>query len=244
MNAFWRWLLLLVFGLVIVLIIGYVLVSNGVFSLNNPRENVYKIRGVDVSHHQGEIDWKQVKSQGISFAFIKATEGGNHRDSNFTHNWKEAHEAGLVVGGYHYYSFCKSPEEQFINLSNFIPKLEGGLPPAIDLEYDNNCNGSVDVKVFRKDVYNLVLKIKAFYGRLPIIYCNEDFYHKYFAIPEFQDCVFWIRGTYKQPRLGKGVIHDFWQYNAKGKVNGIEGFVDLNVYNKNETEFQKLLNCD
>jgi lysozyme len=224
-----------------VLIFGYVLVLNGVFSLNNPSSNVYKIRGVDVSHHQGEIDWDLVKSDGVDFAFIKATEGGDHRDNNFTKNWKRAQEVGIVVGGYHYYSFCKTPEEQFVNLSSFIPRIAGTLPPAIDLEYDKNCNGSVDVNAFRKDIYKFINKIKSFYGKMPIVYCNEDFYQKYLAIPEFQECVFWIRGTYKKPKLGGGVVLDFWQHNAKGEVKGVKGFVDLNVYNKSDVEFQKLI---
>lgn len=241
MSAFWRWLLLLALGLVVVIVFGYILVSSGVFSLNNPNPNVYKTRGVDVSHHQGEIDWGLVKSDEIDFAFIKATEGGDHRDVNFITNWKEAQAAGIVVGGYHYYSFCKSPEEQFVNLSNFIPKQSGTMPPAIDLEYDNNCNGPVAVREFREDLYVMIKKVKTFYGEYPILYCNEDFYRKYLATPEFSDCLFWIRGTYKQPRLQYGVMYDFWQFDAKASITGVEGFVDLNVCMKSTEGFEMLL---
>jgi lysozyme len=242
MNTFWRWFLLLSIGLVVVLVFGYVLVSKGVFSLNNPDPKVFNIRGVDVSHHQGNVDWKLVKAEGVDFAFIKATEGGDHRDNNFISNWKKAQKEGIVVGGYHYYSFCKSPEEQFVNLSNFIPKQNGTMPPAIDLEYDNNCNGSVDVKVLRAELSVVIKKVKAFYGKYPILYCNEDFYDKYLAIPEFSNCTFWIRGTYKQPKLSDGLDYDFWQFNAKGSMNGIKGFVDLNVYCKSREAFEELLN--
>ena len=87
----------------------------------------------------------------------------------------------------------------------------------------------------------LINKVKSFYGRYRILYCNEDFYDKYLAIPEFNECVFWIRGTYKQPKLSDGLIYDFWQYNAKGSVAGVKGIVDLNVYTKSQEEFDSLL---
>ncbi|AQT43495.1 lysozyme [Bartonella apihabitans] len=62
----------------------------------------YPVRGIDVSHHQGEIDWHKIKSQNISFAYIKATEGGDFKDPQFKKNWDHALEAGLRVGAYHF----------------------------------------------------------------------------------------------------------------------------------------------
>ena len=98
------------FLLVIVLIsiivsVGYLVTESGLFGLNNPRVKDYPIQGVDVSHHQGAIDWESFSKGGNVFAIIKATEGGDHRDKNFSFNWKEAQKFNVVVGAYHYYSF-------------------------------------------------------------------------------------------------------------------------------------------
>src|SRR5690349_2704594 len=70
-----------------------------------PDRTLYPVRGIDVSHHQNEIDWRKVAHDDVSFAFIKATEGGDHRDTRFATNWKEAQAAGLKVGAYHFFTF-------------------------------------------------------------------------------------------------------------------------------------------
>ena len=236
--SIWLTIALLVLGLI--LGVGYLLVSNGVFGLTNPRKVDFPIHGIDVSHHQGEIDWRAIAQSDYSFAIIKATEGGDHRDSKFIENWKAAKDNKVVVGAYHYYSFCKSPEVQFINFSNFVPRSSGVLPPAIDLEYDNNCNGSIDVKKFRVDLLLFIHKVEQFYGAKPILYCNEDFYNKYLNIPSFKGCQFWIRNVFKTPYIG-GDVFEFWQFSSKGKVPGIKGFVDKNVYYGSRENFEKLL---
>lgn len=240
MNVFYRWLLLIAVGLIVVVVVGYLLVARGVLELNNPNVSMYPVRGLDVSHHQGSIDWEEVSNSGYVFAFIKATEGGDHRDNNFVYNWKEAQKAGLKVSAYHYYSFCKTPSEQFSNFSNVVPKNIGGIPPAIDLEYDKNCNSAIDVDAFRLNLLTFITKIKSFYHVNPVLYCNEDFYLKYLAVSDFDDCLIWVRNTYKRPDLGNGVLYEFWQYSSKGSVKGVKGFVDLNVYNGTKDQFLQM----
>ena len=63
------------------------LIWNGRILLNNPSKTRYPVRGVDVSHYQGEIDWKVLGRQDIDFAYIKATEGSSHVDEKFSQNW-------------------------------------------------------------------------------------------------------------------------------------------------------------
>ncbi|MBR4257050.1 MAG: lysozyme, partial [Clostridia bacterium] len=77
----------------------------GVLHINNPSKSIYPVRGVDVSHYQGDVDWETLSKQGISFAFIKATEGSSYVDLTFEKNYVEANKTVLRVGAYHFFSF-------------------------------------------------------------------------------------------------------------------------------------------
>ncbi|WP_414707009.1 GH25 family lysozyme, partial [Rhizobium sp. UBA1881] len=64
----------------------------------------YPIQGIDISHHQGAIDWSALAAQpNVRFAIMKATEGGDHRDTRFAENWQAAKNAGIVRGAYHFF---------------------------------------------------------------------------------------------------------------------------------------------
>ena len=72
----------------------------------SPSESTYPRQGIDVSRHQGLIDWPTVARQGVDFAYIKASEGGDQRDWRFEENWRGAGEAGIARGAYHYFTLC------------------------------------------------------------------------------------------------------------------------------------------
>jgi lysozyme len=90
-------------------------------------------RGIDVSHYQGAINWRAVAHDHVTFAYIKATEGADTRDARFARNWRGAQSAGLRVGAYHYFNFCRSGRAQAANFLAATPR-GGALPPAVDLE--------------------------------------------------------------------------------------------------------------
>src|ERR1700754_3700231 len=94
----------------------------GMLRFNNPSLTRYPIQGIDVSHHQGAIDWKTVAVQpNVRFVIMKATEGGDHRDSLFAENWQRAGEAGLVRGAYHFFTFCRPGRDQAQNVLATVP---------------------------------------------------------------------------------------------------------------------------
>ena len=78
----------------------------------------HSIKGIDVSHHQNNVEWEKVKKSGISFAFIKATEGAWFKDSKFNTNINQAKKNGIYVGAYHYYKPKINPYLQFENYKN------------------------------------------------------------------------------------------------------------------------------
>ena len=92
--------LIILFSLVLVFAVILVLFSQGVIWFNNPSLKQYPVRGVDVSAHQGKIDWQAIAAQDIYFAFIKATEGSSFIDDQFQDNWENARSAGIIVGAF------------------------------------------------------------------------------------------------------------------------------------------------
>jgi len=104
-----------------------------------PSRTLFPLQGVDVSHHQGRIDWARVRRAGADFAYIKATEGGDHRDSHFAANWRGARAAGLRTGAYHFFTLCRPGAEQAANFTATVPAAPDALPPVIDVEFGGNC---------------------------------------------------------------------------------------------------------
>ena len=112
--------------------------THGVFRFNYPSASSFSSEGIDVSHHQGEIDWPSIPKERISFAYIKATEGGDWKDKNFLSNWNGAKQAGLKVGAYHFFTLCRNGKTQARNFIDYVPNESSMLAPVIDLEYVGN----------------------------------------------------------------------------------------------------------
>src|SRR5580704_1589430 len=101
---------------------------------NYPRAHDYPIHGIDVSKYQGSIDWKAVADSGVKFVWIKATEGGDRADENFTANWAGAKAAGLPHGAYHFVYWCRPPMEEMSWFEQNTPVEQDALPPVLDVE--------------------------------------------------------------------------------------------------------------
>ena len=93
------------------------------------------IHGVDISKWQGEVDWAALRQAGTKFAFIKATEGGDHIDSKFHENWWEAKKAGVPRGAYHFVFWCRPAHEQAAWFKRNVPQDPDALPPVLDVEW-------------------------------------------------------------------------------------------------------------
>lgn len=212
----------------------------GYLRFNYPNESKYPIKGIDVSHHQNEIDWKLIKEQGIRFTYIKATEGGDFIDKRFNENWNKAKECGIDVGAYHFFTFCRDPKEQAENFISVVPKIYNSLPPVIDLEFGGNCKLKKDKDSLIKDIKIFEEIIHNHYQKKPILYITQEFYNA-FLLNEFKDNPIWARDIYKKPKLKDKREWILWQYGNRGHLNGIDMHVDLNVFNGNEDTYKKLI---
>lgn len=200
----------------------------------------YEVHGIDVSKYQGRIDWeavKQMEVQGtrIGFAFIKATEGITQQDASFRRNWQEARKAGLLCGAYHYFYSTRDPVLQARNFIRQVSIQTGDLPPVLDMEISN---GQPD-SVIRRTAKLWLDTIERAYGVKPIIYTNLHFYERYLG-KAFDDYPLWISHYYQrnEPRIQREWL--FWQHNDSGRVDGIETYVDFDVFSGDSSDLQEL----
>lgn len=197
-------------------------------SPNQPADiSGYTTHGIDLSSHNGDVNFDKVKASGIGFALLKASEGGDFRDKNFTRNYNAAKASGLAVGTYHFFRFDVDGITQAQNFLSIIGNRQFDFPLVIDIEEHGNPYVFIKSKVVRrlKDMIDY-MTIK---GYKVMIYTNEHGYHK-FIKNRFDKFPLWIC-TFSLPKM-KWTI---WQYSHRGSVPGIEGDVDLNVlYNKKQ----------
>lgn len=191
----------------------------------------YEVHGIDVSRHQRDIDWDEVSAHkhndiGISFAFIKASEGRTIKDNYFASNWKKAKDANMLRGAYHFYRAHLTPQEQFSLFKSVVKLSKEDLPPVLDVEIRGSCPPAR----LKKNVKAWLLMAEKHYGVTPILYTSYSFYKHYFSGPEFKKYTLWI-AHYATDDLNKLTQSwHFWQHNEAGRVKGIKGGVDFNVF--------------
>lgn len=194
----------------------------------------FEVHGIDVSHYQAKINWDTIASQHVAFGFVKATEGATHVDTLFCRNWGEMERVGIKRGAYHFFRPQTSPVAQAQNFIQQVQMKDGDLPPVLDVEVRDDVSKRRLVDAVR----TWMIIVESRYDIKPILYTNIKFYNRYLA-GHFDDYPVWIaRYNTREPRLAGGRQWDFWQYGNKGLINGIDGYVDFNVFNGNLLELE------
>lgn len=176
-----------------------------------------------MSHHQGRIDWDSVARDNITFAYIKATEGGDYTDPRFGTNWNEAGGAGLERGAYHFFTACTDGAAQAAHFLAVAPPDPTALAPAIDLETSGNCVNYPDPAVVAAQLDKFLEIVEAAWGRKPVIYILDN-WEEVFPTRDRLAHPLWLRSYL--PLRGDWA---YWQLPPFTSVDGIEGRVDLNV---------------
>ena len=200
----------------------------------------YKIHGIDISHYQGEVDWKRLKQtrQGqfpVQFIFMKATEGGDYSDDKFIANFDSAKVHGFIRGAYHFYNPKTDANKQADFFINSVKLEPGDLPPVLDIEKKGR-----DVKKLQQDLKIWLRKVESHYGVKPIIYASYKFKTKYLNDSVFDSYPYWIAHYYVDSVRYQGEWK-FWQHTDVGTLPGIEDKVDLNIFNGSSSELKGLL---
>jgi len=201
----------------------------------------HSIHGIDVSRYQRYISWPAVSSMEVlgiklGFCFIKATRGTGHVDPQFNRNWRKSKQAGMVRGAYHFFTPTQSGAEQARHFLRTVSLAPGDLPPVLDIEVA----GGVSPDRLRKEVLLWLTTVEKATGIRPLLYTNVGFYRRYLG-RSFDQYPLWVAHYYQrgQPSISRGWA--FWQHSDVGRVNGIEGPVDFNVFNGDSTAFRRIL---
>ncbi len=229
-----------ILAVVLLLVTFMYLILSKKIQLNGILADKYEIKGIDVSHYQGEIDWDQMEAQNITFAYIKATEGSSHIDDYFYENWEYIGYTNIYAGAYHFFSFESSGKTQAENYINVVGSLQGKLRPAVDVEYyGNKANEPLDYDMIKGELKVLLKTLEEEYGTKPVIYCTYKAYND-FIKGTFDEYDLWIRNVYITPNLFVKGKWTYWQYSDKGELQGIYGYekyVDFNVFYGDLDEF-------
>lgn len=200
----------------------------------------YSMHGIDVSHYQGDINWKMLKQtrQGkfpVEFIFMKATEGGDFSDDRFVANFDSAKVHGFIRGAYHFYNPKTDADKQADFFIRSVKLEPGDLPPVLDIEMK-----SKDVKKLQQDLKIWLRKVENHYGVKPIIYASYKFKTKYLNDSIFNTYPYWIAHYYVDSVRYQGEWK-FWQHTDVGTLPGIDEKVDLNVFNGSFSELKNIL---
>lgn len=195
----------------------------------------YQVHGIDVSHYQGDINWKMLEQtrQGqfpIQFIFMKATEGGDYSDDRFTANFDSARAHGFIRGAYHFYNPKTDANKQADFFIQSVKLEPGDLPPVLDIEKKGK-----DMKKLQSDLKLWLRKVENHYGVKPIIYASYKFKTRYLNDSVFNTYPYWIAHYYVDSVRYEG-DWKFWQHTDVGTLPGIEEKVDLNVFNGGKNE--------
>lgn len=200
--------------------------------------DIDKPQGVDVSHHNGQIDWRKIRSTGIAFVFVKATDGIDYIDPMYATHFREAKAAGLISGAYHFYETNDDGEGQADWFIKNISLGPGDLPPVVDIErVKAPVDGNIHTQ-FRK----FIERLTAHYGSRPIIYTGPRFW-EHVMKEHLPGNPLWIAEyDVKSPTVPPEWSQwTFWQYTHTLAMPGAETDLDGSLFNGDPMALKALL---
>ena len=209
---------------------------------DNMYSHKYAVRGVDVSRHNGSVNWERLKYEGITFAYIKSTEGSSYIDVKYDDNYKLAKEAEMKVGAYHFYTFGLDGSLQAKHFIHNTIVASKDLIPAIDVEHSSVNRYSNDNDYMQLVINELIIlerNLYHYYGVRPLIYTNKDCYKLYIE-GRFPENKIWMSDLHNEPET-KDDNWIMWQFSHTGNIDGISGDIDLNYFRYSFRQFNQLL---
>ena len=199
----------------------------------------YQVHGIDISHHQGNVNWEELKTarnslSPIYFVFMKASEGGDFNDEYFKRYFALARRYGFVRGAYHFYNPRTDASRQADFFIRNVKLEPGDLPPVLDIE----TKGS-NVAKMRRDLKIWLDKVERHYKVKPILYASYKFKMDYLNDSVFNSYPYWIAHYYVDSVKYQG-NWKFWQHTDVGTLPGIDEHVDLNVFNGTYEELKQM----
>ena len=188
-----------------------------------PSHVLYPTRGLDLSAHNGDIDFEAVRRSGMDFVILKATEGESFVDKKFHANYHAARRAGLLVGAYHFFRFDCNGRVQANHFLNTIKGLEFDFPLALDVEEWGNPEGHDKADVVTS-LHHAINHLELRQHEV-MLYTNKGGYRKFIST-NFPGYPLWICSFTDPPGPARWYL---WQYTHRGTVDGVDGHVDINI---------------
>ncbi len=196
----------------------------------------YPVKGIDVSAHNGVVNYARVAADSVTFVIAKASEGVSFRDKRFVMNIESARRHGLRTGAYHFFRF---DIPGFRQAQNFLRAVDGvvlDFPLIIDVEEWGNADSFTTAEVVNE--LREMVECLGEAGRKVMIYTNKSGYERFIKF-RFDDLPLWVCSLRHEPATSVG--WSLWQHSHKGHVPGVIGDVDLNTFNGNNEEFLDFL---
>ncbi len=197
-----------------------------------------EVIGIDISHHQGKIDWDilafEEGGRKVDFVVAKATEGTDYKDKDYASHRIACEQRKIPFGAYHYF---KPNVPSGLQATHFVKTAKlgsGDLLPVLDVEE----RGMLSVSELRAAVQEWLHAIENTYGVKPVIYCNLDYYYRYFAAAEFSEYKFWI-AAYTRDFLA--IPYLLWQQTDRGTLKGVKEKVDIDIFNGSPADFRRTM---
>ena len=185
------------------------------------------VHGIDLSHYQGEVFWETVgENTKMAYVYLKATEGGDRIDAKYERNIELAHRHGLKVGSYHFFR-PKTPLS--MQLQNFMTQClpgEQDLIPMIDVE----TTGNLPTPEFCDSLMIFLGMVEKVYRQKPLVYTFRNFYNRHLLgkLDDYQLMI--AMYTEEEPVLADERDITLWQYTGKGRIIGVNGYIDTSRF--------------
>ena len=248
----WKKTILIIIASLAIIYLGYRYIPDLIDYIKGPSQksknfelykddlSQYSVFGIDVSQYQKDIDFETLFSeQSIDFVIIRATAGKNNSDKKFKANWKGVKANEVIRGAYHYYRPDESSETQAKFFIKHVKLQKGDLPPILDIEKYSRVQS---INSLKKGLLNWLKIVEAHYGVTPILYTYNSFYVSTIADDaRFDKYPVWI-AWYNIQENPNSILQDWviWQFTDKGQLKGIEGPVDINVFNGKKVDLNVL----
>ncbi|MDE6577279.1 MAG: glycosyl hydrolase family 25 [Muribaculaceae bacterium] len=184
--------------------------------------------GIDVSHHNGKIDWQEVKkNHKLLFVYVKATEGATYVDPQYSANIAGVSKAGFTVGSYHFFRMTSSAHSQFENFKRTVDIKKQKCIPMVDVEKSDNHSQ----KELQDSLNVFISLVKQYFGKDPMIYATNRSYNELLGKDYNKYHLYIGRYGDRAPVIpGKGT-YTIWQFTEEGKLKGIPKLVDKARFN-------------
>ena len=188
------------------------------------------IHGIDISHYQGNVFWEIIgDNTNMAYVYLKASEGGDRIDEKFEHNIQLAHQYGLKVGAYHFFRPRTDLNKQLVNFMAQCRPKEQDLVPMIDIE----TKGGLSTEEFCDSLLKFIKLVETAYRQKPLLYTFTNFYNQNLIGKIDGYPLMVAQYTQREPVLADGRDFTMWQYTGKGRINGINGYVDKSRFMRN-----------